>query len=80
MAADPARVPEAADPAGYPGLAYYRLHGSPRVYYTEYQPDYLESLAATLRGTDGETWCIFDNTASGAALGNALALGDLLTG
>jgi uncharacterized protein YecE (DUF72 family) len=29
VAADPARLPEAQDPGGWPGLAYFRLHGSP---------------------------------------------------
>ena len=33
--------------------------------------EYLDALAAKL--ADGD-WCIFDNTASGAALGNALDL------
>lgn len=60
-------------------LVYYRLHGSPRVYYSSYSEDYLDRLgdeirAATARGVAGEVWCIFDNTASGAALGNAVSL------
>ena len=29
VAADPAKVPAAAEPGGWRGLAYYRLHGSP---------------------------------------------------
>src|SRR5687768_11803231 len=36
VAADPARVPEAAEPGGWDGLVYYRLHGSPRMYYSSY--------------------------------------------
>ena len=39
VAADPARVPDAALPGGWTGLRYYRLHGSPRMYYSEYDPD-----------------------------------------
>ena len=31
VAADPPRVPEAATPAGWPDVAYFRLHGSPRI-------------------------------------------------
>lgn len=75
VAADPAVVADAARPGGWPGLAYYRLHGSPRMYWSSYEDDALDALATTLR-THGvvETWCIFDNTASGAALANALAL------
>jgi uncharacterized protein YecE (DUF72 family) len=77
VAADPARVPEAAEPGGWDGLAYWRLHGSPRMYYSSYPDDYLASLADRLRASaegGAETWCIFDNTASGAAAGNALDL------
>ena len=72
VAADPARVPEAAVPGGFDGLVYYRLHGSPRMYYSAYSGEYLDALAASIAGRDA--WVIFDNTASGAALGNALEL------
>jgi uncharacterized protein YecE (DUF72 family) len=75
-AADPARVPEASEPGAFRSLVYYRLHGSPRQYYSEYGQAYVDMLAATLqqRFADAEVWVIFDNTASGAALGDALAL------
>lgn len=66
-------------PAGQPGIyvpttdtVYARLHGSPRIYYSPYADDYLDQVAAYLKGRD--SWCIFDNTASGAALPNALTL------
>lgn len=79
VAADPARVPAAAEPGGWPGTVYYRLHGSPRTYYSAYEPAYLEALAVRLRAPSVTTaWCIFDNTALGAATANALALLDLL--
>ena len=71
VAADPAVVPRAADPGGWDGLRYYRLHGSPVTYRSSYASDFLERIAAELRPGD---WCVFDNTASGAALGNALEL------
>jgi uncharacterized protein YecE (DUF72 family) len=77
VAADPARVPEAAEPGGWRDLAYYRLHGSPRIYYSAYDADYLDALAARIRAdldAGREVWCIFDNTASGAATQNALDL------
>lgn len=79
VAADPARVPEAAEPGGWSGLVYIRLHGSPRTYYSAYDETYLDRLAARLREAAVETWCIFDNTASGAAAANALALLDRLS-
>lgn len=78
VAADPPRSVEAGEPAGWRGLAYYRLHGSPRIYYSNYDRT---ALARTRRNLDEncargiQTWCIFDNTAAFAALGNALAIG-----
>ena len=82
VAADPAKVPEAAETGGWRGLAYVRLHGSPRTYYSSYEPEYLDALASRLRelaaGEAEEIWCVFDNTASGAALTNALDLRRLL--
>jgi len=77
VAADPALAPEAAQPSGWPGLVYFRLHGSPRRYYSAYSDDFLSRLAeefSRLSKSTTATWCIFDNTASGAALGNALDL------
>ena len=75
VAADPAVVPEAALPGGWRGLVYYRLHGSPRTYWSAYDDAALDALATTLQGhAETEPWCIFDNTASGAALANAFAL------
>jgi uncharacterized protein YecE (DUF72 family) len=76
VAADPACVPAAAEPGGWTGLKYYRLHGSPRAYYSEYSQDYVAALAARLLAdaAAGRVWCVFDNTALGAATGNALDL------
>jgi uncharacterized protein YecE (DUF72 family) len=71
VAADPIRAPGASIPGGWKGLRYWRLHGSPKLYYSSYSLEYLQSLASAMR--DGD-WCIFDNTMSGAALGNALEL------
>ncbi|GAB3667823.1 DUF72 domain-containing protein [Ramlibacter alkalitolerans] len=75
--ADPVRHPPGARPGGWPGRIYLRLHGSPRMYYSAYAPEVLAALAARLRlaqAEGAEVWCIFDNTASGAAAGDALAL------
>jgi uncharacterized protein YecE (DUF72 family) len=76
VAADPALIPDASHPRGWPGLIYFRLHGSPRRYYSAYSHDYLLHLAAKLdqAASAATSWCIFDNTASGAALANALEL------
>ena len=63
--------------SGWTGIQYWRLHGSPRIYHSAYDLPYLQRLAQTLHiasAEGGSTWCIFDNTASGAAIGNALTL------
>jgi uncharacterized protein YecE (DUF72 family) len=80
VAADPPVVPEATVPAGWPRLAYFRLHGSPRKYWSRYDEDRIATLAATVRSaaTAGEVWCVFDNTASGAAIENAWELRERL--
>jgi uncharacterized protein YecE (DUF72 family) len=75
-AADPpAGSPLAASPAGFANLRYYRLHGSPRTYFSAYDAVYLQTLAAKLNADTAEQiWVIFDNTGGGAALANALEL------
>jgi uncharacterized protein YecE (DUF72 family) len=74
VAADPAIVPPARAPGGWTGLAYWRLHGSPKMYYSAYPAEELVRLAGEIAGVEGEAWCIFDNTAGGAAAGQALDL------
>ena len=77
VAADPAKAPGGGDPGGWEGLVYYRLHGSPRVYYSSYDDEYLDRLAKDLRAhrdAGRECWCIFDNTTLGAGTDNALTL------
>jgi len=77
VAADPARVPAAAIPGGWRGLAYWRLHGSPVIYRSPYGTERLDEYAAWLahdRQAAEPPWCIFDNTAAMAALGDAFDL------
>jgi uncharacterized protein YecE (DUF72 family) len=76
VAADPTSAPEAASPGGWKGTRYWRLHGSPRMYHTPYGEDRLRTFAEKLSPND---WCIFDNTASGAALPDALLLKHLVS-
>jgi uncharacterized protein YecE (DUF72 family) len=81
VAADPPRVPGGDAPGGWSGIAYYRLHGSPRMYYSPYDGGYLAGVASRLASHQRAgipSWCIFDNTASGAAAANALELTRLL--
>ncbi len=77
VAADPARVPSAAIPGGTSDLAYFRLHGSPRMYWSSYESDFLDDLWSRIISAAQRAravWCIFDNTASGSAIPNALEL------
>ena len=78
VAADPARHPAAAAPGGWTGLRYWRLHGSPRMYFSPYDDPALTALACEIRAQAGASWCVFDNTASGAAAANALVLKAML--
>jgi uncharacterized protein YecE (DUF72 family) len=81
VAADPAPVPGADEPGGWRGLSYYRLHGSPRIYYSAYSAEYLAAIAEVLvkdAAAGIETWCIFDNTAAFAATADALTTRSLL--
>jgi len=80
VAADPALCAEAAQPGGWRGLSYWRLHGSPVMYRSSYA-DRIAGYAASLADAAGdgrEVWCIFDNTASSAAATDGLSLQDRL--
>lgn len=56
-------------------FTYLRLHGSPDIYRSSYDHAQIQHLAALLnKKPAGTTWIVFDNTASGAAIPNALAL------
>jgi uncharacterized protein YecE (DUF72 family) len=76
VAADPALCDAAGVPGEWTALSYWRLHGSPVVYRSSYL-DRIETYAARLQQEampGREVWCIFDNTASSAGAGDALAL------
>ena len=84
VAANPARWPHAGQPGGWLGPAgdgrgavlYHRWHGEPRMYWSRYEPQWLRARAAELGRwpREADCWCVFDNTASGAAVANALEL------
>ncbi len=87
VAADPPKgSPLAAKPGGWSRLRYYRLHGAPRTYYSDYSDAFLKTFAASLheaasqktKSITAETWVIFDNTALGHATANALTLQGLM--
>ncbi len=54
---------------------YVRLHGSPKIYYSSYSED---SIRAYTERLGEDSWCVFDNTASGAAIENALTMLSML--
>lgn len=70
--ADPAPVWPAADFSD--PLRYVRLHGKPVMYHSRYGKGEIKAFAERL-APDG--WCVFDNTASGAAIENALEMLEL---
>ncbi|GBR26161.1 hypothetical protein AA0616_3146 [Komagataeibacter nataicola NRIC 0616] len=77
VAADPARPAFAAQPGGWRGLAYFRLHGFPDIYKSRYTREAVEAHAKVVtalaaRGT--EVWTIYDNTTYGAAVHNGFEL------
>lgn len=76
--ADPAVVADPAPPQ-YEDCMYVRLHGSPVIYHSNYSADYLDRLARELiryLQAGRRVWCVFDNTANGAAMSNALRVLD----
>ena len=83
VAADPPRASGDGMPGGSNGIVYFRLHGSPRTYWSRYSLNFIGELARSVRDaarSGAELWCVFDNTAAGAAMENAwelvAALGD----
>lgn len=83
VAADPARHPGASIPGGWRGLSYFRLHGSPVMYRSSYSgriDTYAEQFQRENAADGRPTWCILDNTASSAAISDALLLQGRLKG
>jgi uncharacterized protein YecE (DUF72 family) len=60
-------------------LIYYRLHGSPEIYRSNYECERLNKIESEMRNAAqtaavSQTWCIFDNTTFGYATVNAYDL------
>ena len=80
VGADPALLEPARQSTGTGSLRYWRWHGAPRMYYSAYDDEALRAMAAeVLRDTPtgAEAWVMFDNTAHGHAVPNALRFGDI---
>lgn len=81
VAAHPALHAGGELPGGDPTIAYWRWHGAPRVYYSDYSDTDLQARAALVRGDASRhrrAWVMFDNTAHGHATANAARLQALL--
>jgi uncharacterized protein YecE (DUF72 family) len=80
VVADPSITDGANVPGGWDGIVYFRLHGAPRMYWSRYDAEYLSRLAMLVRrlSESVDVWCVFDNTATGAALENAWELEGLV--
>lgn len=74
--ADPQLAPLSAF-THFGDAVYIRMHGSPRMYYSDYSAADLDRIAADIlhhAEAGRRAWCVFDNTAEGAAVPNALSL------
>jgi uncharacterized protein YecE (DUF72 family) len=83
VVADPVACAPAAVHVPTSDAFYIRLHGSPRVYYSSYEDDYLAQMARAMRehtAAGRQAWCVFDNTAGQAAVPNGLTLLRYLAG
>ena len=79
IAADPALNAQFSRPGGaLDTVQYYRLHGSPRMYWSNYSLVHLRELAISMKGQTAAVYVIFDNTAAGRAIPNALQMQALL--
>jgi uncharacterized protein YecE (DUF72 family) len=76
---EPCRAPVWARPQ-LEKIRYFRLHGSPVIYKSGYDEEFLKRLAIRLKqplSPAAHTWVIFDNTTFGFATLNALKLKEL---
>ncbi len=61
-------------------IIYFRLHGSPEIYKSDYSERQLQDYAEQMKkrsSSSAGVWCIFDNTTFGHATENALRLQNL---
>lgn len=81
MADPPAGSALVGEPGGWAGLRYFRLHGSPRRYWSQYSSEFLSGLVERITEDlpTAEIWVVFDNTAQNHAFGDAMALRRFLT-
>lgn len=59
-------------------FAYYRLHGVPVLFKSEYSTEFLKDLAEKIQKFSGKTFVMFNNTWGEAGIKNALELKNIL--
>ncbi len=59
-------------------VLYYRLHGTPVLYKSEYSHEFLNGLAEKIKAGQHETFIFFNNTWGIAAINNSLYLKEIL--
>lgn len=62
----------------HPDILYYRLHGKPVLYKSEYSPEFLDNLAEKIRHTHKKAFIFFNNTWGTAAIKNSIYLKKIL--
>lgn len=59
-------------------ILYYRLHGKPILYKSEYSEDFLNELADKIQNSDKKSYVFFNNTWGNAAIKNGIYLKKIL--
>lgn len=62
----------------HPEVLYYRLHGKPVLYKSEYTEDFLNDLAQKIKNSQHKIFIFFNNTWGTAAIKNSLYLKKIL--
>ncbi|WP_288442555.1 DUF72 domain-containing protein [uncultured Chryseobacterium sp.] len=62
----------------HPEILYYRLHGKPVIYKSEYSNDFMDALAEKIKNTTQTSFIFFNNTWGTAAIKNSLYLKHIL--
>ncbi|WP_027379465.1 DUF72 domain-containing protein [Chryseobacterium daeguense] len=62
----------------HPEILYYRLHGKPVLYKSEYSEKFLNDLAEKIKDFQGKVFIFFNNTWGNAAIKNALYLKSIM--
>lgn len=73
----PGNLPEEVI-ANHPEILYYRLHGKPILYKSEYSKEFLNDLAEKIKNLQKKTFIFFNNTWGSAAIYNSLYLKKIL--